>query len=102
MRSIKVFIGFGTYKIVCERMAHVGILLKLELPAVGDCLGLFGRGNRYAVCIRFERWNVLERFPHRFNFSPEFLVLSFKESVKFSQAMFLWLEIRSLISQFKF
>ncbi|GIY34433.1 hypothetical protein CEXT_205111 [Caerostris extrusa] len=59
MRSIKVFIGFGTYKIVCERMAHVGILLKLELPAVGDCLGLFGRGNRYAVCIRFERWNVL-------------------------------------------
>ncbi|GIY11136.1 hypothetical protein CEXT_403101 [Caerostris extrusa] len=30
MRSIKAFIGFGTYKIVCEQMAHVGILLKLS------------------------------------------------------------------------
>ncbi|GIX92084.1 hypothetical protein CEXT_476891 [Caerostris extrusa] len=52
-------------------MTHVWLLLKLELPTVDDCLCLFGRGNRCAVGVRFERWDVCLCFSHGSNFAPK-------------------------------
>ncbi|GIY65170.1 hypothetical protein CEXT_405071 [Caerostris extrusa] len=39
-------------------MAHVGILLKFELPAVGIASAFSGRGKRYAVILNLNKLNL--------------------------------------------
>ncbi|GIY48802.1 THAP-type domain-containing protein [Caerostris extrusa] len=57
MRGVKISFGFGFNQVVCKRRLIFGFCSNWSFQQSGDCLCLIGRGNCYAVGVRFERSN---------------------------------------------